>query len=334
MIYKLLNRKSFNGIIFIPLFTLLIWSPILLSDVWVLSQPRSLFLLNYWSVEWNLIGHYLSFLFAILLTLIAAFILQQIDSGYGILQRKTFLPAFLFIVMAGGLSDLQMLHPVHLAMPFLLMGIFQLFKAPHNRLPLKNFFDAGFLLGTGILFLPQLIYFLPLFLMAGIILVKELQWRLFVLPLLGTGLPLLLLFGILFLTNQSDIIESMLNTPIFQKDAFNFFDPINLLMLIAINASFLLLAVIKIWGFSDERRNLHRKYHQFFLLMLLNTAGIILISGYSTASVWLATAPAAILISILLSTYKRSQWIDFILYLMLLSALILNDNVVAIFLSR
>ena len=335
MISQLLNRKNFNGIIFIPLFAMLIWSPFLWGVHSNPSTTSSTSLVYLWLTGWIANNPLLSTIFALVLTLVSAFILQQFDSRFTLLQKKTFLPAYLFVIIAGGLTDLQMLHPVHMAMPFFLMAIFRLFKASLTRFPLKNFFDAGFVLGLGILIFPQLLFFVPLLLLASIVLVKEPQWRLFVLPLIGITIPPLFLLGILFLSNNASEINNLLNINLITESNPGMLIRSNLLIFLGLIAVLLLLAVLKIGGFSEERRNLQRRYQQFFILMMLNTLPIIVFVGRgSTAALWLAAAPSAMLIAFLLGTIRRKRWVEFILIMLLLGAMLLNDKVVAIFLPQ
>ncbi len=335
MILQLLNRKNFNGIIYIPLFGLLIWSPTFFGEPTDSATHDSSSIFYQFLAGWIGNTPMLSPLIALLMTLVSAFVLQQFDSRYGLLQKKTALPAYLFVIIAGGFSDLHTLHPVHLAMPLFLMAIFRLFNAQILRVPLKNFFDAGFLLGIGILIYPQLMFFFPLMLMAAFILVKEPEWRLFVIPLIGIIIPPLFLISILFLGDNTQGINSLMGTNLISDSTSMAQIQSNLLIFLAFISLLLLVAGFKIGAFSEELRNLQRKYHHFFILMMINALPIIVLAGRgSTSHIWLAAAPSAMLIAILLGTFSRTKWVEIILAILFLGALLQNDMIVAIFLPQ
>src|SRR6056297_2901039 len=92
------------------------------------------------------------------LIIIIGFLLVRLSTKYILLKERTYLPAFLYVVMVSGLPALQRINPAIIASLFLVFAIEKILDSYRKRGISYNYFEASFIISLGSLFYHDLIY--------------------------------------------------------------------------------------------------------------------------------------------------------------------------------
>ncbi|KOH45086.1 DUF6427 family protein [Sunxiuqinia dokdonensis] len=268
-------------------------------------------LVNRWFGQSALAGNLLSMVFVIVL----AFLILKLNTEYAFIRVRTFLPSNIFVLILGGLLTLHTLHPVYFALLFLLLCVDRIFQSYELEKFHASAFEAGFFIGLGSLFYFPLIFFFPIIWIGFLLINKRLQWRNFVLPLLGLFVPWLFTWSYYYLTNQLPVF---VDTIILNVETDNRFFGGNrpLQMYLAYLVLVSLLGSLFLLNQYDEKKISTRKNFQIFFLILL-TAVILLIfiPAVSQEIVIIMALPLTYLISNYLIFMKRKVWGNLFIYL-------------------
>jgi hypothetical protein len=130
---------------------------------------------------------------AVLLCL-AAMLLQRANYMLAILQKSVPFP-FLFFLLLNSLNmDAYPLHPASIAFFFLILAVFEIFRAYQETIETSRAFNAMFYLGVGSLVWIYLLWFIPFFWL-GMLRFRQLSARHFVASILGMATVYWILLG-------------------------------------------------------------------------------------------------------------------------------------------
>ena len=313
MILRILkSNRSVNYILF-PLIGLLFWGNNLLYPnnfpFYEGESENILFLPVYKLLKDSL---FLQSFFSLIFTIALAFIVQQINYRYSFIRIRTMLPASLFVIIVGGLTQIHTMHPVFFGALFLLLVIYRLFSMYDQTKPYSAAFDAGFLLGIGSLFYFNLILLFPAFLIGIAILTREYHWRTFVINVIGLFLPWFFAFGFAVLTEQFlemlKILERNIITP-----NNHFLSNIPLQIFLGFLIILTLIGSIKLIQQYDTKKVSSRKYFTaFFLIFVFSMASYILVPATSFEILIITAIPVSYLVSNFFVFLKSRFWSELI----------------------
>ena len=253
---------------------------------------------------------------ALILVIILAFIVQQINSRYAFIRIRTMLPAPLFVVMIGGFTEMHILHPIYFAAVFLLLAISRLFCMFDKPKQYSVTFDSGFLLGVGSLFYFNLFILIPAFLIGITVLTRYYRWREFIIMTIGFLLPLFLAFSFAILTEQfMELLKTLERCIITANNHFKSNIPLHIFL------GFLILLTtigsIKIIQQYDSKKVSTRKYFTvFFLIFIFSVFSFMLIPATSQEILVILAIPVSYLISNFLVFMKSRFWSELIIILL------------------
>lgn len=261
---------------------------------------------------------------ALVLIVASALLLTQMNSNYNIIRERTMLPATMFIIVTGGFTDLQILHPVHFAVFILILAIYRLFRALDETAPYSPVFDAGFLTGTASLFYTGAIVIFPALLIGVIILIRETKWRVPVILSMGFLLPFIFAGSYAFVANM--FVESVnilwlnIATTVTHLE-FNFRElvyPVFLLFLI-------FLGTLKIFTHYDTKKISTRKFFTvFFLVFISLTLSIIVVPAVSTEMFIIASVPLTFLLSDYFIFMKSRFWSELLFAILFVLVIVMQ----------
>jgi hypothetical protein len=317
MLLKALKSNNPYNFLLIPLLAVGLWVKSFLhpaaysfypgENMMPLYQPVNALLGNN-----PLLGNILAFIFIIVLS----FFVLRIKLHYAFIGVRTILPSFLFILITCGLNDLQSFHPVYFGASFLLLTIDRVFSSYEKKTIHSNAFDSGLLLAIGSLFYFNLVFFFPFLWIGFIILRPTVNWREFILSILGFSFPWLVAGAFYMATDQMneliETIRSNILTPhVFLKDNLAIQIYMGYLCLLTILGSFLLLS------HYDGKKISSRKYFKcLFWIFLFCCALIAVCPGISQEIIMLLAIPLSYLISNYLVSLKRSVIGEILLYIL------------------
>ena len=297
-LYNLFLSNSPLAIGMIFLITVLLWIPSLLSGNELLAtnyaDQMPLFGLLLRIFEGSPTG---AVVFAYVLFLMTAFLLDYLNTRFILVQERTYLPAWFFIVITSfypGLYHLTPILPVALLFVVMLHLIFAGYKSEANS---YRFFDAGLILGIASLFYAPAIWFI-LFIWISVIIIRPFYWRELLYPVLGIFIILLLSWSFYYVlkgdANHFFILLSSNLSPSFLKkvpDIKVIVGTAYLIMMILFS-SFFMLRVFKF------RKVYARNYFNvFFWLFMLSIIFFFFPSGGNYGIVYLVSFPVAYIIT-------------------------------------
>ena len=144
---------------------------------------------------------FLSKAIALLLLVINALLLSRLNMKFIVLKSRTYLPSFIFLLVASSFLPLQRLNPVVFASIFMLFAIEAILGTFKKDGLAYEFFLASFLVSTGSLFYARGAYLL-LIIWIGLSLFRIIRYREWIFTIIGFMLPYLFLFSWYYLAGQ------------------------------------------------------------------------------------------------------------------------------------
>lgn len=144
---------------------------------------------------------FLSKAVALFLLVINALLLSRLNMKFIVLKSRTYLPSFLFLLVASSFLPLQRLNPVVFSSILMLFAIEAILGTFKKEGLAYEYFLASFLISTGSLFYARGAYLL-LIIWIGLSLFRNIRWREWIFTILGFLLPYLFLFSWYYLAGQ------------------------------------------------------------------------------------------------------------------------------------
>ncbi len=250
-------------------------------------------------------------LLGLLLIIVLAFQIVYLNHIHRILDKKTYLPPFVFILIATSFNAHHWLHPALFAAVFLIITIGRVFSSGRKKQAFSNYFDAGLFVAIASLFYFPSIFFM-FFVLGGLLVLRPFRWREWVISFLGISTPYALIVGYFYIfdINVLERFEMLCETFMLQKQLYPKGDFAILFYAITFLISmFAILHVV----FRARTSVLGRKY--FFLLLwcvitTIITYGIVLSAFLELLVIF--SIPLSLIISHYLLSIKRWIFVEFI----------------------
>jgi len=267
---------------------------------------------------------YLAKILAFTLVLFTGLYLIQLNSKYILIKQRSYLPAFLYILLASSFLPLQRLNPAIFAALFLVIAINFLFSIYDEKEPLDNLFKSGMFVSLAMMFyLPSIFYIILVFI--SIIIIKTFNFRDWVAVLGGFVTPWFFYMFYQYFVHDNlwaipQIIEAAWNTPRVKTDYGLFF----YIFYYFNGFLFLISAIFLLRSINTQKINI-RKYHTILLWFLAVTFFINVFVPFSSIELsYLAAIPVSFIISNFLTSSRKKFWPDFLLIALFAIAIIMQ----------
>jgi hypothetical protein len=130
--------------------------------------------------------------FAVLL--LEAFTLNSFINKHSLLKQSSYLPAFFYILFCSCRHTLICFYPSLVASLFLILALRRLAESYKKEKALSELFDAGLFIGIAALVYVPVIVFV-LFLWIAVLVMRSLNWRDWIVSLIGFALPFIFAMG-------------------------------------------------------------------------------------------------------------------------------------------
>jgi len=242
---------------------------------------------------------------SILLVSLMAFFLVNLNTSLFFINERTFLPAFIYVLISGLIPQFQLLNPAIFSAMFLMLAIRRIMEAYRVQGTAYSFFDAGLLIGTGSLFYANLIWF-SILLIIGLALLRTGDIKEIAISVIGLATPYFLTFGIYYVLGK-DLNEllSLVEYNLFGKQTFYVFTPLIIVALILIGSS-IILSIIYLLMLMNTKKIQARK--TFFLLIwvfLISIGVYLLLPSASMEMIWLIGIPVSYFLTHYFIFFKR-----------------------------
>lgn len=301
------RKNSFSNLIILILIALAIWIPGLIDQnkmVLIFDDQLKMPLYGILSVFIDAFPLYADILGLFVLFAVAFFLTRQ-NKEFLILEgRSYYLPLF-FILISGSYLPLIRIYPALIASLFLILAINRIFNSYHDLKIGNYFFDAGVLISIGSLFYFPLI-FLGIILMVGIILLRPIHIREWILSFVGLFMPYLFTWSFYFLTDQSALFFNTLKVNSSLDNQFQYLDLSHYLLysflfLLAIPAGLMMLYQ------SGTRKVSTRKFLRFhFWLSIFSALAMVAIPSIAMQMLPILGIPLSYLYANYFYSIKKS----------------------------
>lgn len=267
---------------------------------------------------------FIQVLLSLVLMLLTAFLIQQINSRYSLVKARTKLPIAVYIIIVGGITSMHTLHPVYFAAIFTLIGIHSLFSIFNNPNPQLDLFNAGLFLAIGTLFYFNLIVVLPAFLISISSLRRERNLSEYIILVIGFIIPLLFALTFVFFTDQlNDAFLSLKNNILTPVNHFKANYPLQ--GFIGILVILTIIASVKMMQQYDSRKVSIRKYYLVLLIIFLfTTFSFVFLPATSQEMLVIGVIPLTFLITNLFTSIESGFWRELLFALLLGSAIFMQ----------
>jgi hypothetical protein len=229
--------------------------------------------------------------FSIALVALMAFFIVNLNTNLFFINERTFLPAFIYILISGLIPQFQLLNPAIFSAMFLMLAIRRIMEAYRVQGTAYSFFDAGLLIGTGSLFYANLIWFSVL-LIIGLALLRTGDIKEIAISVIGLATPYFLTFGVYYILGK-DLSEllSLIEYNLFGKQTFYVYTPLMIVALSLIGFS-IVLSIIYLIMLMNTKKIQARKTFSLLIWVFLISVGIyVLLPSASMEMIWLMGIP-------------------------------------------
>jgi len=319
MILKILkNNRSYNFILILILVGLLGFHSFLKPETWQFfdeGNKMPLFSLLTHGIETNV---FINFLVPVVFIFLISLLLLRLNSTFPVIQEKTFLIPGIFVIILGGFVFLHTMHPVYFGTLFLLFSLSRIFSAcTKDSGGLSSAFDAGFYIGVGSLFyFPLIFYFFVVW--AGLFKIHgQLHGRYFILSLIGTLLPWLMVFSYYFFTDAQSVFNHIIYQNFYASSSYQgteipYYIYIGFLFLMIVISEFPLLSHV------NSQKVVTRKYYGIlFWIFIVSIAIFFLVPSVSEEIMVIIAVPLSFLFSNFMVYLKKEILGDIILIVFL-----------------
>ena len=325
MLYKLITGNKNLTVFIIFLICLIIRIPSFFSDeargfeVQEIQMPFHSLLIHL--LQGNVL---LSRIIAFIFVLIQSFLLYRINLRFVLIQKRTYLPFLLFVVLTGFIPELHSLNEVLIASLFIILATGILMSSNEAESNSYKFFDAGLMIGLGMMFYSPMIYFL-IYLWISTSVLRSFYWREYVYPVLGIIIPVIFYLAWLFLNDLSliDFFER------FGSSLFNGFPEFTIdwpgKLFIAYSALIILLSSIYMLRVFQFRKVYIRSYFMMlFWLFVISMMIFVLVSGFYVEMIYIISIPVTFIMTYYFTTNRESWLNKVLLYLLILGPILVS----------
>jgi len=247
-----------------------------------------------------------------IITLITAFLLNQLAISNGFISKVSTLIAILYILITSSLVGESHNNPVIWINFMLVFVLASLMKLPYINNPIPVVFNASFLLGVASLFYSQLV-FLILFIWLAIFIHRIVSWRNILVSMVGIVLPYVLLLTWFFykdiLLEESYVLFDTLRIDIVPISISDKVD-------IIISLILLFITIISVFGVAGKLTEKNINLRRNLIITLFYVVAIflvLLLFSKSLTSVLLFSTPAALILGHWLCNIKHTRWYNIVL---------------------
>ena len=261
-----------------------------------------------------------SIIFSFVLVILQAFLLVQFNKKYILINYRTYLPAFFYILIASSFVQLQRLNPVGIGVIFIFIAIDFIYGTYRSEYTLSRLYLAGFFVSIASLFWAP---FAALFLIIWISLtiLRPFVGREWIVSLLGFLTPYLFGFVYYFVFADSQLndflhafSQSFDLIKQFHHLHYSYYIFYGFLLLVMLFASFNIIR-----GFQTKKIKTRKFFEINWWLFMLGILMFILLKNVKYEIVFLLGIPLSYLLSDYFYSIKLNRYLNSILILLIAS---------------
>ncbi len=299
MLLRFFREAGFAEIFFISLTGLLVWAhafydPHLSVSFAYETDPMPLYALLKQLLGENALS---GVIFSFVLAMMMSFLVVNFNSSQFFINKRTFLPGVIYILITSVLPDQQLLNPVLPASVFLMIAIRRVLDA--YRLPgtAYNFFDASLLIGVGSLFYANLVWF-SLLVIVGIAILRTVNFKEIAISVIGLITPPLITLGIYYAIGKDiSALPQVLYKNLFSVASEYNFSTLLLVGLILLGL-IVLISLIYLFSVMNVKKIKSRKtFIELNWVLAITFMVYFIVPSSSVELIWIAGIPISYILS-------------------------------------
>jgi len=217
----------------------------------------------------------------------------NLNTSLFFINKRTFLPAVIYILLSGLFPQYQLLNPAIFAAMFLMLAIRRIMDAYRIPGTAYHFFDAGILIGVGSLFYANLIWF-GFLVIIGISLLRTVNINEIAISVICLVTPYILTFGIYYVSGKDlKNLLSILEYNLFGEPASYVFTPLTIVALTFAGLSTLVSMVYLLMVMNTLKIKSRKTFYLLFWVFLISTGVYFALPSVSVEIVWLISIPVS-----------------------------------------
>ena len=265
----------------------------------------------------DLVSVILSFVFV----LIQALLLVQFNKKYILINVRTYLPAFFYILIASSFVPLQRLNPVIFGTLFIFISIHNILDIYRTDFALENLYIAGFFIAIASLFwAPFAVFFLIVFI--SLVILRPFIGREWLVGVLGFLTPYLFTFVyyFVFLGEErlndliSIIVENFRIIKVFNQLHFAYYIFYGFLAILIFTAS---ISIIR--NYQKKKIRIRKFFEINWWLFFISALLFIFFRNVGYEVIFILSIPISFLLTDYFYIIKRSIYLDSILVILIAS---------------
>jgi len=220
-----------------------------------------------------------------------AFLMVNLNTTLFFIHERTFLPAFIYILISGLIPQFQLLNPAIFSAIFLMLAIRRIMDTYRVQGTAYGFFDAGILISTGSLFYANLLWF-GILIFVGIALLRAWNIKEPAISLIGLATPYIVTFGIYYILGK-DLNEllSQLEYNLLGKHTTYDFTRLMIIASVYIGFSSVLSISYLLMDLNTKKIQARKTFFLLIWIFLLAVLVYIILPSASVELVWLIAIP-------------------------------------------
>jgi hypothetical protein len=236
-------------------------------------------------------------IFSFLLILLMSFLVVNFNTRSFFISERTFLPAVIYVLLTGLFPDYQLLNPVLPASVFLLLAIRRImdsYKLPGTA---YNLFDASLLIGIGVLFYANLIWFAFL-VFVGIAIMRTGNLKELFISFIGLITPGLLTVGIYYVADGdiSSLPDILYSNLFAETEKFNF-STIVTIGLLLVGLIIIISTLDLLSRLNNKKIKARKTFSELIWSLVISFAVYFIIPTASVELLWLAGIPVCYIVA-------------------------------------
>ncbi len=211
---------------------------------------------------------------SLLLTLLNAMLIQNLNLRFNILRKRSFLPFLIFLFLIAGWYPLHFIWELHFALSIFILSFYYFFDMYRQPAAVEQAFMGSFLIAVASLILPSLLWIMPI-VWLNFLQMRAFSLRTFLASILGIVAPWLLFAGGYFVLQENTDFNKLILSRFFVENKFDFssFQSIDLIYFLSLTAILLISVVYIYTNFQQDSISIRSKLN-ILVIQLLFLLGI------------------------------------------------------------
>jgi len=238
-------------------------------------------------------GHIFTSSLSFAITALLLFLLVNFNTTVFFINVRTFLPAFIFIVIVAIFPEYKMMNPAIPASLIFMVALKRIMAGYQTKGIAYNYFDAGILISTGSLIYVNLIWF-GVIIIIGIVILRTVNISEIALALLGLITPYLITYGLYYVLGHTpnDFLSLVYNNLAIEHEGY-IFQRLTIVTLIFVAILVIMSIGYLIMVLNSKKIKSRKTFTLLIWVFIISVAVYFLVPSVSVEMIWISGVPVS-----------------------------------------